>query len=48
MEKVRGEAGFDGDLAAFKKYLYSDPKFFNQSGEELLDEHPDGDLEIRR
>ncbi|WP_241517143.1 DUF885 domain-containing protein [Roseateles puraquae] len=37
MEKVRTEAGFDGDLAAFKKFLYSDPKFFNQSGEELLE-----------
>lgn len=37
MEKVRAEAGFDGDLAAFKKFLYSDPKFFNQSAEELLD-----------
>lgn len=37
MEKVKAEAGFDGDLAAFKKFLYSDPKFFNQSGEELLD-----------
>lgn len=37
MEKVKSEAGFDGDLAAFKKFLYSDPKFFNQSGEELLD-----------
>ena len=37
MEKVKTEAGFDGDLAAFKKFLYSDPKFFNQSGEELLD-----------
>ncbi|WP_444763358.1 DUF885 domain-containing protein [Roseateles sp.] len=37
MEKVRAEAGFDGDLAAFKKFLYSDPKFFNQSGDELLE-----------
>lgn len=37
MEKVKKEAGFDGDLAAFKKFLYSDPKFFNQSGDELLD-----------
>ena len=37
MEKVKAEAGFDGDLAAFKKFLYSDPKFFNQSSEELLD-----------
>jgi len=37
MEKVRVEAGFDGDLAAFKKFLYSDPKFFNQSAEEMLD-----------
>ncbi|MCE4557161.1 DUF885 domain-containing protein [Roseateles cellulosilyticus] len=37
MEKTKAEAGFDGDLAAFKKFLYSDPKFFNQSGEELLD-----------
>jgi uncharacterized protein (DUF885 family) len=37
MEKVKTEAGFDGDLAAFKKFLYSDPRFFNQSSEELLD-----------
>ncbi|MFG6468607.1 DUF885 domain-containing protein [Roseateles sp. BYS87W] len=37
MDKVRVEAGFDGDLAAFKKFLYSEPRFFNQSGEELLD-----------
>lgn len=37
MEKVKADAGFEGDLAAFKKYLYSDPKFFNHSGEELLD-----------
>ncbi|PTT82074.1 DUF885 domain-containing protein, partial [Pelomonas sp. HMWF004] len=36
MEKVKAEAGFDGDLQAFKKYLYSEPRFFNQSGEELL------------
>ena len=36
MEKVKAEAGFDGDLAAFKKFLYSDPKFFNHSAEELL------------
>ncbi|MDR7272764.1 uncharacterized protein (DUF885 family) [Pelomonas saccharophila] len=37
MEKVKAEAGFDGDLAAFKKFLYSDPKFLNHSAEELLD-----------
>lgn len=37
MEKVKAEAGFDGDLAAFKKFLYSDPRFFNPSAEELLD-----------
>jgi uncharacterized protein (DUF885 family) len=37
MEKVKAEAGFDGDLAAFKKFLYSDPKFFNQNADELLD-----------
>lgn len=37
MEKVKAESGFDGDLAAFKKFLYSDPKFFNQNAEELLD-----------
>ena len=37
MEKVKAEAGFEGDLAAFKKFLYSDPKFFNQSADELLD-----------
>lgn len=37
MDKVRAEAGFDGDLAAFKKFLYSEPRFFNQSADELLD-----------
>ena len=37
MEKVKAEAGFKGDLPAFKKFLYSDPKFFNQTGEELLE-----------
>jgi len=37
MEKVKAEAGFQGDLAAFKKFLYSDPRFLNQSGEELLE-----------
>jgi len=37
MEKVKAEAGFDGDLAAFKKFLYSEPRFLNQSAEELLD-----------
>ena len=37
MEKVRAEAGFDGDLAAFKKFLYSEPRFFNQTADELLD-----------
>jgi uncharacterized protein (DUF885 family) len=36
MEKVKADAGFTGDLAAFKKFLYSDAKFFNQSAEELL------------
>jgi uncharacterized protein (DUF885 family) len=36
MEKVKADAGFTGDLAAFKRFLYSDPKFFNQSAEELL------------
>lgn len=37
MDKVRAEAGFDGDLAAFKKFLYSEPRFFNQTADELLD-----------
>ena len=39
MEKVRAEAGFDGDLAAFKKFLYSDPKFLSHSADELLDDY---------
>ncbi|HEY1129389.1 MAG TPA: DUF885 domain-containing protein [Roseateles sp.] len=37
MEKVKAEAGFDGDLAAFKKFLYSESRFFNQNSDELLD-----------
>ncbi len=37
MEKVKVEAGFDGDLAAFKKFLYSESRFFNQNADELLD-----------
>ncbi|QPF75228.1 DUF885 domain-containing protein [Roseateles sp. DAIF2] len=36
MEAVRREVGFAGELPAFMKYLYSDPKFFHADGEALL------------
>ena len=36
MEAVMRETKFDGDFAAFVKYLNSDPKFFHKSPEALL------------
>jgi uncharacterized protein (DUF885 family) len=37
MEKVRAEVGFQGDLAAFFEHLRTDPKFFHDSPEALLE-----------
>ncbi|MGY0504437.1 DUF885 domain-containing protein [Luteimonas sp. e5] len=36
MEKIREEVGFQGDLAAFFEHLRTDPKFFHDSPEDLL------------
>jgi uncharacterized protein (DUF885 family) len=37
MEKVKAEVGFQGDLAAFFDYLRSDPKFYFDREEDLLE-----------
>ncbi|TYT23743.1 DUF885 domain-containing protein [Luteimonas viscosa] len=37
MEQVREEVGFDGDLAAFFEHLRTDPEFFHDSPEALLE-----------
>jgi len=37
MEKIRAEVGFQGDLHAFFAHLRSDPKFFHDSPEALLE-----------
>ncbi len=37
MEAVKAEVGFDGDLQAFFAHLRSDPKFFHDSPESLLE-----------
>ena len=37
MEKVREEVGFDGDLAAFFEHLRTDPKFYYDTPEALLE-----------
>ncbi|MGY6518427.1 MAG: DUF885 domain-containing protein [Lysobacteraceae bacterium] len=37
MEAVRREVGFDGDLAAFFEYLRTDPKFYHDTPEALLE-----------
>ncbi len=37
MDQVRREVGFQGDLAAFFEYLRTDPKFFYQTPEALLE-----------
>lgn len=36
MESIMRGTGFDGDFAAFIRFLNSDPRFFYASGEELL------------
>jgi uncharacterized protein (DUF885 family) len=36
MEKVKASTGFRGDLAAFFRYLRSDPRFYHRSGDDLL------------
>jgi uncharacterized protein (DUF885 family) len=37
MEKIRAEVGFQGDLAAFFEHLRTDPKFFYDTPEALLE-----------
>ena len=37
MDAVRREVGFEGDFAAFVRYLNTDPKFFHADGEALID-----------
>jgi uncharacterized protein (DUF885 family) len=36
MEAVRRDSGFDGDMAAFVRFLNGDPKFFHRSGDDVL------------
>ncbi|WP_418320817.1 DUF885 domain-containing protein [Piscinibacter sakaiensis] len=36
MEAIQRSTGFDGDFAAFVRFLNSDPKFFYGNGDELL------------
>ena len=36
MEKIKGQVGFKGDLAAFFDHLRSDPRFFYKTPEELF------------
>jgi len=38
MEEVKAKTGFDGDFAAFLKYLRTDPKFYPKTADELLRE----------
>ena len=38
MEKVKAKTGFEGDFAAFLKYLRTDPKFYPKTADELLRE----------
>jgi uncharacterized protein (DUF885 family) len=37
MESVMRETGFQGDFAAFIRYLNTDPRFFYANGDEMLD-----------
>jgi uncharacterized protein (DUF885 family) len=37
MDRVRAEVGFDGDLAAFFEHLKTDPRFFFDSPDEVLE-----------
>ncbi|MBB1471919.1 DUF885 domain-containing protein [Luteimonas sp. MC1782] len=37
MERVKGEVGFKGDLAAFFEHLRSDPAYFHETPEALLE-----------
>jgi len=41
MEKVRGEAGFEGDLPAFFDFLRTDPRFFFTEPDQLLTAYRD-------
>lgn len=39
MNAIRKEVGFEGDLKAFFDYLNTDPKFYFETGEEILAAH---------
>ncbi|MGH7558311.1 MAG: DUF885 domain-containing protein [Gemmatimonadota bacterium] len=41
METIKEETGFEGDLAAFNDFLRTDPRFFHDSAEELLEGYRD-------
>ncbi|MGH7572968.1 MAG: DUF885 domain-containing protein [Gemmatimonadota bacterium] len=41
MEAIKEEAGFEGDIAAFNDFLRTDPRFFHDSAEELLEGYRD-------
>ncbi|HKY59535.1 MAG TPA: DUF885 domain-containing protein [Gemmatimonadota bacterium] len=41
MEATKETTGFDGDLAAFNDYLRTDPRFFHDSAEELIEGYRD-------
>jgi uncharacterized protein (DUF885 family) len=41
MERVKEQAGFEGDLAAFNEFLRTDPRFFHQTAAELLEGYRD-------
>jgi len=41
MEKVKEQAGFDGDLNAFNEFLRTDPQFFHTDKNELLRDYRD-------
>ncbi len=39
MESIRAEVGFDGDLQAFFEYLRTDPQFYHDEPEQLLESY---------
>ncbi len=41
MESVRREVGFAGDMAAFVRFLNTDPRFFKRNGQEVLEGYRD-------
>ncbi len=41
METIKDDTGFEGDLAVFNDFLRTDPRFFHESAEELLEGYRD-------